>query len=114
VPISRRLVGPIPAALRGADQRRSVTLAPRALPPGFVRLGIEIESLANRDVASLPPAAQGRQIVTAEGGKRQVGIFGGRDRGAALGILLEGEIAVRQPLPDKNAHGDPDWDPSWR
>ena len=34
--------------------------------------------------------------MTAEGGERQVGVFGGQDQGAALGILLEGENAVGQ------------------
>jgi len=71
---------PNPRGAEGVDQPRAVMPAPRALPPGLARLGIEIELLANHDVASLPPAAQGWQIVTAEGGERQVGVFGGHDQ----------------------------------
>jgi hypothetical protein len=87
----------------GADQRRSVMLAPRALPPGFVGLGIEIESLANRDVASLPPAAQGRQIVTAEGGKRQVGVFGGRDTATLTAAIATNRPATFNGVPKARA-----------
>ena len=52
---------PNPRGAEGVDQRRAVMPAPRALPPGLARLGIEIELLAKHDVASLPPAAQGWQ-----------------------------------------------------
>jgi len=88
VPVSRepgRPKSPRRRGRRSTPARSMPGAAARACPPGLARLGIGRSSLAREFTmsASLPPAAQGWQIVTCRlGGERQVGVFGGQDQGA--------------------------------
>ena len=80
-----------------------VALAGLALPPGLVGPRKQPEPLLDVEIAPLPPAAQGRQIVAADHGQSQGRVGFRRHELAGLDVLLEEQHAVGEDIRRRHA-----------